>query len=61
MEITLTLDTDQVADIVLAELVEAFDTLESEDIELVNSFAKVLRYYMTNKQWNKFMKQRGLV
>ena len=61
MEITLTLDTDQVADIVLAELIAAFDTLESEDIELVNSFAKVLRYYMTDRQWNKFMKQRGLM
>lgn len=61
MEITLTLDTDQVADIVLAELIAAFDTLESEDIELVNSFAKVLRFYMTDKQWTKFMKQRGLI
>ncbi len=59
MEITLTLDTDQVADIVITELIEAFDTLESEDIELVNSFAKVIRYYLTDREWNKFMKQRG--
>lgn len=61
MEITLTLDTDQVADIVVTELIEAFDTLESEDIELVNSFAKVIRYYLTDREWNKFMKQRGLM
>lgn len=61
MEITLTLDTDQVADIVITELIEAFDTLESEDIELVNSFAKVIRYYLTDREWNKFMKQRGLM
>lgn len=61
MEITLTLDTDQVADIVVRELIEAFDTLESEDIELVNSFAKVIRYYLTDREWNKFMKQRGLM
>ena len=60
MEITLTLDTDQVADIVLEELTAAFDTLESEDIDLVNSFAKVIRYYMTDKQWNKFCKKRGM-
>ena len=61
MEITLTLDTDQVSDIVITELIEAFDTLESEDIELVNSFAKVIRYYLTDREWNKFMKQRGLM
>ena len=61
MEITLTLDTDQVADIVVRELIEAFDTLESEDIELVNSFAKVIRYYLTDREWTKFMKQRGLM
>lgn len=60
MEITFKLDIDQVAEITLNELISAFDSLESEDIELVNSFAKVIRYYATVRQWAKFCKQRGL-
>lgn len=60
MEITVKLSIDQVAEITLEELISAFDSLEAEDIDLANSFAKVIKYYATVKQWNKFCKQRGL-
>lgn len=56
-KLTITLSSEDIDKIIREELISAFGALEA-DIELTNAFARVIRYYCTDTQFKKFMKEQ---